>query len=124
MVRDREFTVADVRRVLRKHWWIIPVCGVGCAALSASVARQLPKKYTSQAVVLVGLPTSTTAWDVYFLGSCLATDALSAAQPTPQTGMIHQCLRRTLLTSATVNSRSRTIHVPFYSVTELHASCH
>ena len=75
-------------------------------------------------VSTVGLPTSTTAWDVYFLGSCLATDALSAAQPTPQTGMIHQCLRRTLLTSATVNSRSRTIHVPFYSVTELHASCH
>src|SRR2546429_2634691 len=51
-------------------------------------------------VSTVGLPTSTTAWDVYFLGSCLATDALSAAQPTPQTGMIHQCLRRTLLTSA------------------------
>ncbi|PYT71431.1 MAG: hypothetical protein DMG42_16550 [Acidobacteria bacterium] len=62
MVRDREFTVADVRRVLRKHWWIIPVCGVGCAALSASVARQLPKKYTSQAVVLVGKPTVDTEY--------------------------------------------------------------
>ena len=62
MVRDREYTVADVRRVLRKHWWIVPACAVGCAALSASVARQLPKKYTSQAVVLVGQPTVNTEY--------------------------------------------------------------
>ena len=57
MVRNGEFTVADVRRVLRKHWWIIPLCAVGCAALSASVATQLPKKYMSQTVVLVAKPT-------------------------------------------------------------------
>src|SRR5215469_343091 len=61
----------------------------------------------------VGLATSTTVWEVYFFGTCVATDAPSAAQPTAQRGMIHQCLRRTLLTSATVNSPLRTIHVPF-----------
>src|SRR6266705_1401380 len=77
----------------------------------------------------VALATSTTVWDRYFFGSCVATDRLSAAQPTAQTGMIHQCLRRTLLTSATVNSPSRTISGPFlkdatYSVAELHANCH
>jgi polysaccharide chain length determinant protein (PEP-CTERM system associated) len=60
MVRHGEFTVADVRRVLRKHWWIIPLCAVGCAALSASVATQLPKKYMSQTVVLVAKPTVPT----------------------------------------------------------------
>ncbi len=60
MVRDGEFTVADVRRVLRKHWWIIPVCAVGCAALSLSVATQLPKKYLSQTVVLVAKATEPT----------------------------------------------------------------
>jgi polysaccharide chain length determinant protein (PEP-CTERM system associated) len=57
MVRDGEFTVADVKRVLGEHWWIIPLCAVGCAALSASLATRLPKKYTSQAVVLVAKPT-------------------------------------------------------------------
>jgi len=57
MVRDGQFAVADVRRVLRKHWWIIPVCAVGCAALSRSVATQLPKKYVSETVVLVAKPT-------------------------------------------------------------------
>ena len=62
MVRNGEFTVADVRRVLRKHWWIIPLCAVGCAALSASVAMHLPKKYMSQTVVLVAKPTVPTEY--------------------------------------------------------------
>lgn len=62
MVRDGEFTVADVRRVLGEHWWIIPLCAVGCAALSASVATQLPKKYMSQTVVLVAKPTVPTEY--------------------------------------------------------------
>lgn len=62
MVRDGEFTVADVKRVLRKHWWIIPACAVGCAALSVSVATQLPKKYMSQTLVLVAKPTVPTEY--------------------------------------------------------------
>src|SRR5215472_16967859 len=61
----------------------------------------------------VGLATSRAVWEMYFFGSCVATDAPSAAQPTAQRGMNHQCLRRTLLTSATVNSPLRTMHVPF-----------
>ena len=62
MVRNGKFTVADVRRVLRKRWWIIPLCAVGCAALSASVATQLPKKYMSQTVVLVAKATVPTEY--------------------------------------------------------------
>jgi polysaccharide chain length determinant protein (PEP-CTERM system associated) len=62
MVRDGEFTIADVKRVLRKHWWIIPACAVGCAALSTSVATQLPKKYMSQTLVLVAKPTVPTEY--------------------------------------------------------------
>ena len=62
MVRNGEFMVADVRRVLRRHWWIIPLCAVGCAALGASVATQVPKKYTSQTVVLVAKPTVPTEY--------------------------------------------------------------
>jgi polysaccharide chain length determinant protein (PEP-CTERM system associated) len=62
MVRDGQFTVTDISRVLRKHGWILPVCAVGCAALSASVATQLPKKYLSQTVVLVAKPTVPTEY--------------------------------------------------------------
>ena len=57
MVRHGGFTIADVKRALRKHWWIILACAVGCAALSTSVATQLPKKYMSQTAVLVDKPT-------------------------------------------------------------------
>ena len=60
MVRNGEFTAADVARILRKHWWIIPACAVGCGALSILVATQLPKKYTSQTLVLVAKPTVPT----------------------------------------------------------------
>jgi protein tyrosine kinase modulator len=57
MVRDGEFTAADVRRVLRKHWWILPACAVGLGAVCVTVATQLPKQYTSQTLVLVSRPT-------------------------------------------------------------------
>ena len=57
MVRNGEFTTADVRRVLRKHWWILPACAVGLGAISGGVATQLPKQYTSQTLVLVSRPT-------------------------------------------------------------------
>jgi polysaccharide chain length determinant protein (PEP-CTERM system associated) len=62
MVRHGKFKIADVKRVLRKHWWIIPACAVGCAAISTSVATQLPKKYMSQTVVLVAKPTVPTEY--------------------------------------------------------------
>jgi polysaccharide chain length determinant protein (PEP-CTERM system associated) len=57
MVRNGEFSTADVKRVLRKHWWILPACALGCGTLSISVATQLPKQYTSQTLVLVARPT-------------------------------------------------------------------
>jgi len=62
MVRDAQFTVTEVPRVLRKHGWILPVCAVGCAGLGALLATRLPKKYMSQAVVLVAKPTAATEY--------------------------------------------------------------
>jgi len=56
MVRNGEFTTADVKRVLRKHWWILPACSLGLGAISIAVATQLPKQYTSQTLVLVARP--------------------------------------------------------------------
>ena len=56
MVQNSEFGIADVRRVTRKHWWIIPVCVVVCGAAGVLAAMKLPKKYTSQTLVLVAKP--------------------------------------------------------------------
>jgi len=57
MVRNGEFGFADIWRVVRKHWWIVVVSTVGCGSLGLLAATQLPKKYTSQTLVLVAKPT-------------------------------------------------------------------
>jgi len=56
MVRNGEFTLADVKRVVRRKWWVIPVCVMVCGALGVLAALKLPKKYTSQTLVLVSKP--------------------------------------------------------------------
>ena len=57
MVRNGEFTTADIKRVLRKHWWILPACAITFGIVSVAIATQLPKQYTSQTLVLVSRPT-------------------------------------------------------------------
>src|SRR5260370_40957064 len=56
MVRNGEFALADVKRVIRRKWWVIPVCIMVCGAAGGLAALKLPKKYTSQTVVLVAKP--------------------------------------------------------------------
>jgi len=56
MVRNGEFTTADVKRAVRKHWWIVPACTLAFGALSVLVATQIPKQYTSRTLVLVSRP--------------------------------------------------------------------
>lgn len=56
MVRNGEFTIADVKRVVRKNWWILPVCALGLGVVAVLLALQLPKQYTSQTLVLVARP--------------------------------------------------------------------
>lgn len=56
MVRNGEFTTADVKRILRRHWWILPACAIGLGVGAVLVAMQLPKQYTSQTLVLVARP--------------------------------------------------------------------
>lgn len=57
MVRNGEFSMEDVRRVIRKGWWIIPICVVVGGGLGLLIATLLPKEYTSQTLVLVAKPT-------------------------------------------------------------------
>ncbi len=57
MVRDGQMTFADVKRVLKRWWWILPLTTIFFAAAGILAAMVLPKKYTSQTMVLVESPT-------------------------------------------------------------------
>ncbi len=57
MVRNGEIGLAEVKRVLRRYWWIVPISALGCGALALAAALVLPKKFTSTTLVLVDQPT-------------------------------------------------------------------
>jgi polysaccharide chain length determinant protein (PEP-CTERM system associated) len=57
MVRDSQMTFADVRRILKRWWWILPITTVFLGATGILTAIVLPKKYTSETMVLVESPT-------------------------------------------------------------------
>jgi polysaccharide chain length determinant protein (PEP-CTERM system associated) len=57
MVRNGEIALADVKRILRRHWWI-PMATMSLLGIAGFVATMvLPKKFTSSTVVLVEQPT-------------------------------------------------------------------
>ena len=60
MVRDGQITLDDAQRVLRKHWWILPVCLVTCTGIALGLVKLLPKRFTSETLVLVRQPTVPT----------------------------------------------------------------
>ena len=53
-------TGPDVKRVLRKYWWIVPIAAITCGALGVVAAKFLPKRYTSTTLVLVDQPAVPT----------------------------------------------------------------
>jgi polysaccharide chain length determinant protein (PEP-CTERM system associated) len=57
MIRDGDFTIAEVKRILRHHWWIPVVSTICCVMIAIAAALFLPKRYTSQTMVLVEQPT-------------------------------------------------------------------
>ena len=57
MIRDGEYSVAEVKRILRRYWWILPITTVLAGSLGLVTALVLPKKYTSSTMVLVEPPT-------------------------------------------------------------------
>jgi protein tyrosine kinase modulator len=56
MVRNGEISMTDAKRVLRRYWWILLITIPVCTALAAGATKVLPKRYTSQTVVLVDPP--------------------------------------------------------------------
>jgi polysaccharide chain length determinant protein (PEP-CTERM system associated) len=57
MVRNGEIAAEDAKRVFRRYWWILSVTVVGCGTIALLLAMVLPKKYTSQTLILVQQPT-------------------------------------------------------------------
>jgi protein tyrosine kinase modulator len=57
MVRNGEMSVADVKRILRRYWWIPAFMTVTLGAIGLAASLVLPKKYTSATLVLVEQPT-------------------------------------------------------------------
>ena len=57
MVRNGEIAVSDVKRVLRRYWWIPTFLTLVLGAMGLAASLVLPKKYTSTTLVLVEQPT-------------------------------------------------------------------
>jgi polysaccharide chain length determinant protein (PEP-CTERM system associated) len=57
MVRNGELNFEDAKRILRRDWWILPLSIIGCGLIGLVLAFVLPKRYTSQTLVLVDQPT-------------------------------------------------------------------
>jgi polysaccharide chain length determinant protein (PEP-CTERM system associated) len=57
MVGNNPISVTDIKRVLRRWWWILPITTVFFGGLGILAAMVLPKKYVSQTMVLVEQPT-------------------------------------------------------------------
>ena len=57
MVRDSQIAFADVKRILKRWWWILPLTTIFFGASGVLAAMVLPKKYMSQTMVLVESPT-------------------------------------------------------------------
>jgi len=53
MVRNGEISLADVKRILRRYWWIPTLVTIAFGVVGLITALVLPKKYTSSTLVLV-----------------------------------------------------------------------
>jgi polysaccharide chain length determinant protein (PEP-CTERM system associated) len=60
MVRNNDITLADVKRILRRHWWIPLLTTLIGTSVGVALAHFLPKRYTSQTMILVQQPTVPT----------------------------------------------------------------
>lgn len=57
MVRNGEIGLAEAKRTLWRYWWILPLSTIILGVLGLIVTYVLPKRYTSETMVLVEQPT-------------------------------------------------------------------
>jgi len=57
MIRNGEISKSEAKRILKKYWWVLPLTVIGGTALALGATLVLPKRFTSQTIVLVDQPT-------------------------------------------------------------------
>jgi polysaccharide chain length determinant protein (PEP-CTERM system associated) len=57
MIRNGEINLAEIKRILRRFWWVLPMTTFVAASVGVALTMVMPKKYTSSTVVLVEPPT-------------------------------------------------------------------
>ena len=62
MAANRELNSTDAKRVLRRYWWILPISTVLLTLVAWVAANVLPKRYTSQTMVLIEQPTVSSKY--------------------------------------------------------------
>jgi polysaccharide chain length determinant protein (PEP-CTERM system associated) len=62
MLGQRETTFEDYVEILRRRWWIVVTCVVVGIVAAYCLSRVLPKRYTSQTLVLVEPPRVPTSY--------------------------------------------------------------
>src|SRR5579859_2616722 len=60
MVRNGEISLADIKRVVRRYWWIPTIASIVFATAGLAASLVLPKKYTSSTLVLIERPAVPT----------------------------------------------------------------
>lgn len=60
MLSQGNISASEVKRLLRKYWWILPITIGFAAAIGYTATLFLPKKYTSSTTVLVEPPAVAT----------------------------------------------------------------
>ena len=53
MIRNGEISMSEVKRILRKFWWILPLTIISGGALGLGATMVLPKKFTSQSRIQI-----------------------------------------------------------------------
>jgi polysaccharide chain length determinant protein (PEP-CTERM system associated) len=62
MAAKRELNATDAKRVLRRYWWILPISTVLLIIVAWVTANVLPKRYTSQTMVMVEQPSVSSKY--------------------------------------------------------------
>jgi len=57
MIRNGEMSMAEMQRVLKRYWWVLPLTLVAGVSLALGSTFFLPKRFTSQTLVLVDQQT-------------------------------------------------------------------
>src|SRR5215467_3458012 len=60
MARNGEISISDIKRILRRYWWVSLTLSLVLACAGLAAALVLPKKYTSSTLVLIEQPAVPT----------------------------------------------------------------